>query len=680
MNSIQQLQATLELIKLERQADLEQYRQKVLLRSLSQRTKEGVTWYPVRLKRDYIGTGERIIVELDRTNHLDQPHSFQSGKLVSLFSNASGKPEKEHANGVVNYVSDNTLVMTVNGDDLPSWIDDGMLGVDVMFDDMTYKEMEHAMKTVMKAEGNRLAELREVLLGDTGCSVLGTGKVHPESSNSPLVAFGVQASDQNPESMNQNLPSRTQPSEPSHQSPTSSILNESQNSALQKILHSPDVAFIHGPPGTGKTTTLVQAILSTIKIEMQVLVCTPSNAAIDLLVEKLSEKGLNVLRIGHPARVTEQTLSKTLDARIAAHSNFSELRVLRKKLEQLRSMASKYKRNFGHHEKEQRRLLKEEVRLLKSDADLLEFYIVNDLLNTSQVICCTLVGSSHPVLRGKKFKTVFIDEAAQALEPACWIPILKSERVVFAGDHCQLPPTIKSTDAARAGLSKTLFEKGILKHPDRSSMLRVQYRMHQHIMKFSSYYFYKDELIAHESVKNELLRPNQSPVEFIDTAGCGYSEAQDPETLSRYNEEEAQLLIHRTEKLVEDIGQEEWLEQNLTMGIITPYRAQVDHLHKLAEASSVLEPLHKLITINTVDAFQGQERDVIAISFVRSNDKSEVGFLSDIRRTNVAMTRARKKLIMIGDSATLGSHPFYVKLLEFLQKEEFYKSVFEIGE
>ena len=659
MNSIQQLQATFELIKLERQADLEQYRQKVLLRSLSQRTKEGVTWYPVRLKRDYIGTGERIIIELDRTNHLDQPHSFQSGKLVSLFSNASGKPEKEHVNGVVNYVSDNTLVMTVNGDDLPSWIDDGMLGVDVMFDDMTYKEMEHAMKAVMKADANRLAELREILLGDAG-------RENPEFSNSPSEALLVQASHQNPESSNQNLTA-------------SSNLNSSQNGALQRILTTPDIAFIHGPPGTGKTTTLVQAIVFTVKIEMQVLVCTPSNAAIDLLVEKLSEQGLNVLRIGHPARVTEQTLSKTLDARIAAHSNFSELRLLRKKLEQLRGMASKYKRNFGHHEREQKRLLKEEVRLLKSDADLLEFYIVNDLLNTAQVICSTLVGSSHPVLRGKKFKTVFIDEAAQALEPACWIPILKSERVVFAGDHCQLPPTIKSTDAARAGLSKTLFEKGIEKHPDRSSMLRVQYRMHQHIMKFSSYYFYKDELIAHESVRNELLRPNQSPIEFIDTAGCGYTEAQDPETLSRFNEEEAQLLIQLTEKLVEDIGPEEWLEQNLTMGIITPYRAQVDHLHKLAEASGALEPLHKLITINTVDAFQGQERDIIAISFVRSNDKGEVGFLSDIRRTNVAMTRARKKLIMIGDSATLGSHPFYVELLEFLQKEEFYKSAFEIG-
>jgi ATP-dependent RNA/DNA helicase IGHMBP2 len=638
MTSLQQLQTTLELIKLERQADLEQYRQKVLLRSLNQRIKEGVTWYPVRLQRDYIGTGERIIIELERTNNLDQPHSFQSGRLVSLFCNASGKPEKEHVSGVVNYVSDNTLVMTLNGDDLPDWVGDGMLGVDVMFDEMTYKEMEHALKAVMKAEGNRLEELREILLGSR--------------------ETGEQKSDYKREQ-------------------SATILNDSQLFALKMLMQTADVAFIHGPPGTGKTTTLVEGIFQTVGIESQVLVSTPSNAAIDLLVEKLSEKGLNVVRIGHPARVTEQTLSKTLDARIASHANFSELKALRKKLEQLKGMAGKYKRNFGHHEREQRRLLKEEVRLLKSDADLLEFYIVNDLLNKAQVICTTLVGSSHPVLRGKKFKTVFIDEAAQALEPACWIPILKAQRVILAGDHCQLPPTIKSQEAARSGLAKTLFEKGIEKHPDRAAMLKVQYRMHQQIMNFSSKYFYNDDLIAHDSVKNSLLAPDQPPVVFIDTAGCGFAETQDPESLSRFNEEEAHLLIRKVEKLIEEIGAEAWLAQNLTMGVITPYRAQVDHLHKLAESSAILEPLHKVITINTVDAFQGQERDVIAISFVRSNDKAEVGFLGDIRRTNVAMTRARKKLIMIGDSATLGSHPFYLALLNFLQQEDFYKSAFE---
>ncbi|MBK8291954.1 MAG: AAA family ATPase [Flammeovirgaceae bacterium] len=646
MTSREQLHKTLELIKLERQADLEQYRQKVLLRSLTQRVRDGVTWYPVRLMRDYIGTGERIILELQRMHQLDQPHSFSSGKLVSIFCNASGRPDKEHLSGVINYVQENTLVVTINTDDLPDWIDHGQLGVDVMFDEMTYKEMEYTMKAVIKAEDNRVAELREIFLGET------------VSKNKAAGTDTSEATIQFKESVSQ--------------------LNESQVKAIDQIMATEDVAFIHGPPGTGKTTTLVQAIVITVKAEGQVLVCTPSNAAIDLLVEKLTEQRLNVVRIGHPARVTEQTLSKTLDARIATHPNFTELRSLRKKLEQVRNQASKYKRNFGYQEKEQRRLLKEEARSLKSDADTLEFYIINNLLQSADVICSTLVGSSHPVMRGRKFKTVFIDEAAQSLEPACWIPMLKSQRVILAGDHWQLPPTIKSIAAASAGLSKTLFEKGILKHPEKANMLQVQYRMHDAIMKFSSRYFYKDNLVAHTSVKSALLRSDQQPIEYIDTAGCGYTEQQDPETLSRYNLEEANLLIHLVEKLVEEIGMEEWLQQEISMGIITPYRAQVDHLHKLADASPVLEPLHKLITINTVDAFQGQERDVIAISFVRSNEKAEVGFLGDIRRTNVAMTRARKKLIMIGDSATLGSHPFYVELLEYVQGLEFYRSAFEV--
>ena len=642
MTSREQLQKTLTLIQLERQADLEQYRQKVLLRSISQRTKEGTTWYPVRFLRDYIGTGERIIIEVEKTNQLDQPSSFQSGKLVSVFSNAAGTPNKHHQQGVINYVRDNMMVITINGDDLPDWIDAGMLGVDVMFDEMTYKEMEFALKSVIKAEDNRVAEFREILLGEkvAGYQLPVTDNQQPVTGND--------------------------------------ILNESQQAALKKIICSPDVSFIHGPPGTGKTTTLVQAIRQTIKDEKQVLVCAPSNAAIDLLVEKLSEHGLQAVRIGHPARVTEQSLSKTLDARIAAHPHFHELRALRKKMENARSMAHKYKRNFGYHEKEQRRVLYEEARTLKADADVLEFYIVNDLLNNSDAICCTLVGSSHPVLRGRKFKTVFIDEAGQALEPACWIPLLRSQRVVFAGDHQQLPPTIKSHEASVQGLSKTLFEKGIEKFPNHSHMLQVQYRMHEAIMKFSSDYFYKGSLIAHASVAHELLRPNQLPIDFIDTAGCGFTEDQDKETLSRYNKEEAVLLIRLVERLIDEIGIETWLEQNLTLGIITPYSAQVDQLHKLAEGSAQLEPLHKLISINTVDAFQGQERDVIAISFVRSNDKGEVGFLSDIRRTNVAMTRARKKLIMVGDSATLGSHPFYTKLLDYVQANEFYKSAFEV--
>lgn len=641
----EQLYKTLELLRLERQADLEQYRQKILLVPLHRKTKEGKCWYPVKLKRHYIGTGERLIVEIERSNHLDQPHVFQSGKVVSVFSNAANTPEKHYTGGVINYVRDNTMVITLNSDDLPDWIDDHLLGVDLMFDEMAYREMEIAMKEVIKASDNRVAELRDTMLGYRS----------PVSSHQ-LPTTG----DRQPET----------------------ILNLSQWKALEKVLNAQDVANIHGPPGTGKTTTLVQAIKRTVEIEKQVLVCAPSNAAVDLLAEKLTEQGLRVLRIGHPARVTEQSLSKTLDAQIAMHEYYKELRELRKKMTHLRDMAFKYKRDFGYNERQQRKLLLQEAKAMKADADVLEFYIVNDLLNNSDVITCTLVGAANHTLRGKRYKTVFIDEAGQALEPACWIPILRAERVIFAGDHFQLPPTIKSIEAAREGLSQTLFEKCIQRQPQTAFMLQVQYRMHEDIMRFPSRYFYHDELIAHESVQQHALQKTGEdgemvslpPIDFIDTAGCGFTEAQDAETLSRFNEEEAQLLIRQLENLIREIGAEDW---TYTLGIITPYSAQVERIAKLAETSEEISAVSKYVSINTVDAFQGQERDIIAISFVRSNDKNEVGFLSDIRRTNVAITRARKKLMMVGDSATLGTHSFYLELLDYVQLKGFYKSAWD---
>jgi ATP-dependent RNA/DNA helicase IGHMBP2 len=641
MTISEQLYTTLELLRKERQADLEQYRQKIQLVPLNRKTKEGKCWYPIKLRRNYIGTGERLNIEVERTQQLDQPHVFQSGKMVSLFSNARNAPDKNYVGGVINYVRDNTMVITLNADDLPDWIDDPLLGIDLMFDEMAYREMEYTMKEVIKASHNRLAELRDILLG----------------LKSPVTSHQLPVT------------GNWQPA---------TNLNSSQCKALDKILNAQEVAIIHGPPGTGKTTTLVHAIKATVSTEKQVLVCAPSNAAVDLLADKLSDLGLRVLRIGHPARVTEQTLSKTLDARIAMHEHYKELRMLRKKMEQLREMAFKYKRNFGYEERQQRKQLMQESKAMKADADVLEFYIINDLLQNSDVITCTLVGASHNTLRGKRFKTVFIDEAAQALEPACWIPILKAERIVFAGDHCQLPPTIKSIEAAREGLAQTLFEKCIQRQPQTASMLQVQYRMHEDIMRFPSHYFYHNELIADETVRTHTLSMKNSegvethlpPVDFIDTAGCGFNEAQDPETLSRYNHEEASLLVRHLEKLLGP-NTTEW---KYSIGIITPYSSQVEQLRKLAEASEILSSLSQFITINTVDAFQGQERDIIAISFVRSNEKSEVGFLADIRRTNVAITRARKKLIMVGDSATLGTHPFYIDLLEYVQQKGFYDS------
>lgn len=628
---------TLNLIKLERAADLEQYRQKVLLTPLHRKTKEGICWYPVKLRRDYIGTGERLIIEVERIAALDQKHVFQSGKAVSVFSNANQKPEKNNFGGVINYVRDNTMVITLNIDELPAWVDHGHLGVDVMFDEMSYREMELAMKTVMKAEGTRLAELREILLGN--------GKI----------TFNEIGSAELPD-----------------------VLNESQQKALQHILACNDIGIIHGPPGTGKTTTLVQAIKKTVQKEKQVLVCTPSNASIDLLVDKLSMEGLSVVRIGHPARVTEQSLSKTMDAQIATHANYKELRMMRKKMEQLRGMAARFKRNFGYKEKEERRLLRQEANMLKADADVLEFYIINDILMRTEVITCTLVGASHPTLRGKKYKTVFIDEAAQALEPACWIPIIRAERVIFAGDHFQLPPTIKSREAAQQGLAETLFEKCISSHPQTAKILKEQYRMHEDIMQFPSQYFYRNQLIAHSSVKYHQL-PGETPVSFFDTAGCGYFEKQDEETLSRYNKEEASLLIRILERLADQIGVQHWINEGYTLGIITPYSAQVEVLYKLSEKSSSLSELANLTTINTVDAFQGQERDIIALSLVRSNEQGEIGFLNDIRRTNVAMTRARKKLIIIGDSGTLSTNPFYDELVSYVQNKNYYISAFEIS-
>ncbi|MFN8342564.1 MAG: AAA domain-containing protein [Cyclobacteriaceae bacterium] len=636
MDSRAQLQQLQELLQIERKADLEQYRQKVLLRSLHQRVKEGTTWYPCRLRKDYIGTGERLIIELDRTSQLDQPHAFQSGKLVNVFSNGAGKPERDSMTGVVNYVRDATMVITLNVDDLPEWIDQSLLGVDLLFDEMSYREMDFALKAVIKAEENRLAELREILLGP---------------GRAGLVSPGVE--------------------------PVVPDVNASQQNAIQMIHRCADVALVHGPPGTGKTTTLVHAIATVVAIESQVLVCAPSNAAVDLLVEKLSEAGVRVLRIGHPARVTEQSLGKTLDAGITSHPDYRELKRMRKRMEEVRAQASKFRRKFGAWEKEERRLLFEESRKLKSDADLLEFHIVNDLLQKAQAICCTLVGSSHPVLKGRRYRSVFIDEAAQALEAACWIPLMRAERLVLAGDHQQLPPTIKSKDAMEV-LSVTLFEKVIRSQPHVSTLLQTQYRMNETIMAFPSSRFYNNQLIADDSVKYRLLSADELPVEFIDTAGAGYTEKQDPETLSRYNEEEAHAMIRLVENLVERTGRQTWLERGLTIGVITPYSAQTDRLRALAESSATLAPLHPLVTINTVDAFQGQERDVIAISFVRSNDKSEVGFLSDIRRTNVAMTRARMKLLMIGDSATLGNHPFYTELIEYTQKVGGYRSIYEL--
>ncbi|MEM7551361.1 MAG: AAA domain-containing protein [Bacteroidota bacterium] len=615
----------IELLRLEKEEDLEQYQRKVLNTSPKERRREGVTWYPVKVDNMFISTGDRVSVDLIKTNDFDQKHSFQVGSLVSLFG-GYGK-DTEAVTGVVSYLKGKSMRIALNTSEFPIWVNHEKTGVNLMFDENTYREMEMALKDVVIAENGRLAELRKVFYGEKD------------------LAFG--------KGYRFDLP----------------YLNVKQNEALNKAIQSEDIAIIHGPPGTGKTTTIVNAIKAVVQDEKQVLVCAQSNAAVDLLVEKLDKLDINVLRIGHPARLTPEVIENSLDVKISKHDSFKELKEVRKRSEEMKRLGHQYKREFGKQERVQRGMLLKEARILKQDADRIESYITDALLDNTEVIACTLVGSRHYLLKERRFKTVFIDEASQALEGACWIPILKADRVIMAGDHQQLPPTIKSYDAAKKGLSKTLFEKGI-QNLGSSVMLETQYRMNPEIMNFSSSYFYDNKLkTASEVMEREDLFSYERPFEFIDTAGAGFDEAIKKETLSTYNEEEARFLIDHLA-----ISKYE----NKSIAIIAPYKAQTETIMELLSKDERLDDeIREKISINSVDAFQGQERDIVYISLTRSNDKNEIGFLKEYRRMNVAMTRAKSKLVMIGDSATLGSDNFFNQIIEHVQEIGGYRSVFE---
>jgi len=608
---------------MEKDEDYAQYQRKMLNTSVDERRQKGVTWYPVQLVNRFISTGERYTLELDRTSHLEQNHAFQVGAIASVFS---GHGEDADAlSGVISYVRRDKMRVVLNSDDVPDWLRDGKLGVNLLFDEGGYREMQKALKEVHSADTGRLADLREILYGAKQASF--------------KKGFDFQ-------SVN---------------------LNEGQNRALSQIFNAKDVAIIHGPPGTGKTTTLVNAIKEVVKTEKQVLVCAQSNAAVDLMVEKLDGLGIEVLRIGHPARLTPEVIENSLDVKISKHPFFKELREIRKRSDEYRKKGLKYKRNFGHEERMQRKMVMHEAKMLKGDADRIESQITEDLVDRTQVIACTLVGSTHRLLQDRTFRSVFIDEASQALEPACWIAIKKAYRVIMAGDHLQLPPTIKSLKAAKDGLADTLFEKAI-KHIDESVMLETQYRMHPDIMKFSGDYFYGGQLKTAEDV---LFREKGSELEhfvFIDTAGCGFTEKVKKETLSTYNKEEADLLVKH-------------LSNNLSLdksvGIIAPYKAQIELLRDLVMKNPAFDAVRENIVVNTVDAFQGQERDVIYIGLTRSNEQNEIGFLKEYRRMNVAMTRAKTQLVIIGDSATLGRDAFYNSVIDYAQQIGGYKSAFE---
>ncbi|WP_228768163.1 IGHMBP2 family helicase [Limnohabitans sp. DM1] len=645
---------------LEQQEDQAQFKLKNASASIKERRRRGLTWYPVTITQEDIGFGGKVVLELERPAHRQDLHLFQVGAAAALFSSAPGYsgPDRPVVSGVVTRVRRNKLLLATTKEALPDWVLDGStLGVDLTFDEVSYREMNQALSAVMAAHGNRLAELRDVLLG------------------------ARQATFREPQADDLFYPS---------------ALNDSQLAAVRHVVTAQDVAIIHGPPGTGKTTTLVQAILETIRRERRVLVCAPSNTAVDLLTEKLAERGVNVIRLGNPSRVSDLLLKHTLDAGVMAHASYAKMHAMRQTAEQhretARELAKEGVRNFGFEGRQHRQQLREEARTLRQAADDLERFMTEDVLESVQVITCTLVGASNRHIRHLGFETVFIDEAAQALEPGCWIPIAKGQRLVLAGDHHQLPPTVKSEKAAREGLRETLFEKCIQRQPNTARMLKVQYRMHAHIMGFSSEKFYGGQLVAHPSVRdadlaaydprfNDPRFSSDLPVEFIDTAGCAYQELAIPESRSTANPEEAHLLLERLAQLLA-LGEPTAPDQRpLTIGVIAPYRAQINYLKDAIEDSAVLNDLllQRRLSVGTVDSFQGQERDIIAITLTRSNPQGEIGFLSDIRRMNVGMTRARRKLLLVGDSSTLCRHPFFGELLAYLKGVGGYRTAHVVG-
>lgn len=647
-----------EAVKLERQADRLLYQKIIEMSSVADRRAEGLAWYPVAIRGTEMSKGDYLTVELERTTHLDTAHQLRFGMPAALFSNHDAKNNR--IEGIITHQSGNSLKLLLYTDDLPDWSGDGKLGVDLLFDENSYEEMTDALRSAaLLAEKGPEGKLIRILTGREALTA--QDPVSGTLANEWNISDRGIANDFN--ALN-NEDTRD--------------LNPSQAAAVNKIVNAKALAIVHGPPGTGKTTTVIRAVKAMIKQDgKQILVVAPSNTAVDLLAEKLADEGLSVLRVGNPARVSERLMSLTLDAKMADHKAMKEARNLRKKANEFRNMAHKYKRNFGKAEREQRKALFDEARKIMQEVNNTEQYVMDDLIGKAQVIAATLVGCQHHTVRKLRFHTAVIDEAGQALEPACWIPILKAEKLAMAGDHFQLPPTIKSKEAEKKGLGLTLLEKCVALHPASVSLLEEQYRMHETIMGYSSKVFYEDKLKAHASVAGRLLFPGDTPLSFVDTAGCGFDEK--PDGTSVTNPEEAEFVFKHLRGLVAELKMHYSDKAFPSVAVISPYKQQLVLLKEQLLQSPDLMVYSDKISVNTIDSFQGQERDIVYISMTRSNTAGEIGFLADIRRMNVAMTRARKKLVVIGDSATLCQFPFYRDFVDYAEHCKAYQSAWEFA-
>ncbi|MDE6408732.1 MAG: AAA family ATPase [Muribaculaceae bacterium] len=591
----------------------------------------GDAWLDIRIGRVYYNSLNQRILEVFRDSANDDDHHFEYGRQVAFIiteGDAGSKPQIAFT-GSVSFADGERMAVVISDSALVSRLHDAFsIAVMLSFDETTYRAMFEAIDRCINAKG-RLAELRDILYSKRKVS---------ELSLSPM-----------------RFP----------------YLNRSQEEGVNKVLRAKDVAIVHGPPGTGKTTTLVEAINETLRRESQVMVCAQSNMAVDWISEKLVDRGIHVLRIGNPAKVNDKMLSFTYEHKFEAHPDYPTLWSIRKAIRELQGV--KRKGTDQWHQKMDR---------LRGRATELEIRINNDLFNTAHVIACTLTGSANRILSGMKFTTLFIDEAAQALEAASLIPMRRAGRVILAGDHCQLPPTVKCFEAMKQGLGRSLMERLVDNHPEAVTLLTTQYRMNDEIMKFSSDWFYKGEMKASEEARYRSILDFDTPIEWIDTAEMiteisnecsdsddirAYRDVLSGNSFGRINKEEAQLTMLTLQNYINKIGKERFLDERLDIGLISPYRAQVNYLRHLLKRLTFFKPFRHSISVNTVDGFQGQERDIIVISLVRSNERGEIGFLSDLRRMNVAMTRARMKLLIIGDSSTLCRHPFYRKLKGYIE-------------
>ena len=616
---MQDLQQQSAMLQKEYEYEKELYRQQTREAGIPKRIQQGVCWFPVKLGADRYNSLNQLTVEVTRTETEETEHSFEYGRPVCFFRISADRQIRYfNFSAVISYVQDNKMVVVLPGPQvLPELVVTGELGGQLYFDDTSYKTMFAALREVAEAKGNRTARLREVLLGKAPALRRETGPVR--------------------------FP----------------WLNASQEKAVNQVLCAKEVAVVHGPPGTGKTTTLVEAVYETLHRENQVMVSAQSNTAVDWIAEKLVDRGIPVLRIGNPTRVNDKMLAFTYERRFEAHSDYPELWQIRKTIREMTGRLRKSGR-------EDRERLHNQLTKLRVRATGLEIRIDTELFTEARVIACTLVGAASRVLERKRFSSLFIDEAAQAIEAACWIAISRADRVILAGDHCQLPPTIKCIEAARGGLGRTLLEKVVLHKPETMSLLKIQYRMHEDIMRFPSRWFYHDELEAAPEVKYRGILDFDTPVSWIDTSELDLQEKAVAEGTGRLNTGEAELLVRELKNYMERIGIRRILEEHIDFGVISPYRAQVHYLRHLLKKEPFFRPCRRLITVHTVDGFQGQERDVIMISLVRANEKGQIGFLRDLRRMNVAITRARMKLLILGEAVTLTRHPFYRELYEYI--------------